>query len=421
MKCNFAIIAMMIILSSCTTDEQLPGKRLSVFDLEKKLKVASKQELSPIKLPAAKNNIEWAQIGVNAAHNPQNLNFGNNAKEIWRIQAGEDGDVPFVSPPIIAQNKIFVLDGENVLRSFDIKTGKMLWQKSFYVEGAFGGGIAYSSGRIFIASGSGTIAALASSNGDVLWRQELRISYRSAPIVAENKVFFMSFNNQLSARDVLSGKEVWNHLGISETSSLLITSAVAVANNIVIAPYNSGEVFAMRADNKEFVWTNNLLRQGLALASANSDFIAVPAIDKNRVYVISNSDYIVAINLQNGKNIWSQHISGVNMPWVAGKQIYVLSNDNWLLCLSTKTGFALWRTKLPQEEDGLVWHGPVLTNRSLWLTSSNGKLIQISAITGKIIKTQQLSNGFGTAPIIAAKRMFLLSANMELIALQPAP
>ncbi len=418
-------------LASCENAKPLGGKRISIFELGQKLKVEKKEATRQITLPPLQKNADWNQVGVSAAHTPQHLTFGTpkrmGAREVRRTKVGEVGVAPFVFPPIVAQNKIYILDGKSRLNVFDRRSGKKLWSRSFYQKGSFGGTLAYARGRIFVATGGGVIAALAAANGDRIWQHKLDSAFRAAPVIWQDKVFFMSFNNILTVRDASTGKEVWNHNGISESSSLLLSSAVAVADNIAIVPYNSGEVFALNAQDRRFLWTDNLLRQGFSQTTNNAGFIAVPAIDKNHVYLISNADNVVAINLRNGERVWSQFVSGVNMPWVAGKQLYVVSEEGFLLCLSRAKGLVLWRARLPQGEakgggkgeKGLVWFGPVLASGSLWLTSSDGRLAQVSATSGRLIGVSKLSEGFNVAPVFAAERMFLLSQNLELIELQP--
>ena len=417
-------------MSGCAAAKKpLKGKRISVFALDDKLSVVSAPASLKWNAPAVRNNSSWPQFGGNASHALQHLSV-DGFSELWRIQVGGVGVAQMQASPIVVAGRIFVLDGRAGLHVFDVKSGKELWQRNFALTGSkegeryewsrlgFGGGLAFARGRVFVATGFGTATAVNANTGDEIWRHEMRIPFRSAPVVDGGQVYFLSFNNRLSARDALSGREVWSHQGISESGSLLETSAVAVSRQVVIAPYNSGEVYALRARDKGFVWTDNISGQG-GVSAADNGFIAIPAVDRNRVYVVSHAGTMVAINLANGERLWSQDVSGVNMPWIAGDRVFVLGRGGVLSALSADQGKVIWRKKLPAGDISapVIWHGPILAGGALLLTSSQGRLARVDPKTGKLMNAAKLAEGFLIAPVIADRKIFLLSTDMELIAL----
>ena len=89
-------------------------------------------------------------------------------------------------------------------------------------------------------------------------------------------------------------------------------------------------------------------------------------IDRDRVFAISHSGRMVAIDLRRGDRVWEQEIASSHGPWVAGDYIYVLANDNELVCLTRNEGKVRWVQQLPQyddpekRKDPILWAGPVL-------------------------------------------------------------
>jgi len=416
-------IAVMMIFASllmaCEVNEKLAGTRISVFDLQQKLRAARPDQAEAIILPKPRLNSAWAQMGGDAPHHLQHLAFGKGAlRELWRVPMGERGDLPVQSPPIASQGRVFVLDGEARLHAFALGTGKALWQRRLTDE-PLGGAIAYAAGRIFVATGAGRAAAVNARSGDILWSRELGIPFRAAPIVDRGQVYLMDFNNRLSVRDTLSGQELWSHQGVGASSSLFMPLAVAVAQQQVVVPYHSGGIYALRASDRTLIWTDNLQRQGLTNASAQIGFVAVPAIAQGRVYLVGSAGYMVALRLRDGQRLWSQNISGVNMPWVAGRQVYLAADNGSVLCLSSRQGLVLWGRSLPMTPQA-IWYGPILAGSALWLTSSDGRLAKLSPKDGKVLMLRQLATGFLAAPIIVDQTMLLLSDDMELIALRAA-
>ncbi len=423
----FLALALFLIPACSVQKAQLKGKRISVFDLQDKLAVASASASLKWSAPAVRNNKTWPQFGGTAAHALQHLAV-DGFNELWRVQIGNVGAVSLQASPIVAAGRIFVLDGHATLHAFDVRSGEKFWQRAFALTGdqegaryewsrlGFGGGLAFARGRVFVATGFGTAAAVNAQTGGGIWRHEMRVPFRAPPTIDAEQVYFLSFNSRLSARHALSGREIWSHQGLSDSSSLLASSAVGVAQNVVVAPYNSGEVYALRARDKSFVWTENLADQSAVSSPSDDGFIAAPVIDRNRVYLVSHAGDMTAINLTNGERLWSQKISGVNMPWVAGDRIFVLAQGGLLVALSAARGEAIWQKKLPTQA-GVFWRGPIFASGALLLTSSDGRFVRVAPQTGRIVSAVKLAEGFTVAPVVADRKVFLLSTDMELIAL----
>ena len=51
------------------------------------------------------------------------------------------------------------------------------------------------------------------------------------------------------ALDAETGAVDWTHTGIEETAGLIGSASPTVDGDIVIVPYSSGEIFALRAQN----------------------------------------------------------------------------------------------------------------------------------------------------------------------------
>jgi outer membrane protein assembly factor BamB len=64
-----------------------------------------------------------------------------------------------------------------------------------------------------------------------------------------------------------------------------------------------------------------------------------------------------------------------------------------------------------------LWSGPVLAGNRLWAVSSKGTLAAADAATGKVVGQQELGYTINIAPVVAAGRMFILTDNAKLLAL----
>ena len=137
-----------------------------------------------------------------------------------------------------------------------------------------------------------------------------------------------------------------------ESAGILASTSAAVSGETVIAPYTSGEVFALRVQNGQVGWSDVLSRSGHVTALSELDDIAGrPVIDRGVVYAISQSGLMAAFSINTGERLWSRDIGGIQTPWAAGDYVYVLDNNARLICLTRKEGKVRWIHQLPQYED----------------------------------------------------------------------
>ncbi len=107
--------------------------------------------------------------------------------------------------------------------------------------------------------------------------------------------------------------------------------------------------FALTVENGRPLWSDSLAAaRGADAVSALADIRGRPVIDRGRVFAVSHSGRMVAIDLRSGERVWEQDIGSTHGPWVAGDYVYILSNDNELVCLTRNDGKVRWLRQLPE-------------------------------------------------------------------------
>ncbi|MCR9255133.1 MAG: PQQ-binding-like beta-propeller repeat protein [Alphaproteobacteria bacterium] len=410
---------------------RLPGERISVLLANAELEPDPNLREVSVLLPRPFVNRDWPQLGGSARHVAGHLALTDAPEVIWStsIGGGSDSSASLIAAPIVADGRVFVLNSESELIALDQATGDELWEVDLVPEdedapvGA--GGVAYRGGRLFAATGFAEVVALDAMSGDVLWRGNASAPVRSAPSVASGRVFAITVDNQLLALDEATGERLWAHAGIQETAGLLGGSSPAVDNNVVVAPYTSGEVFALRIENGRVLWTDALIavRRQDAL-SALAAIRGLPVIDGSLAFAVSHSGRMAAIDVRSGLRVWDREIGGTQTPWVAGDWLFVLTDRAQIVALRKETGQVRWVAQLPRfedpedEEDEIRWVGPVLASDRLIAVSSEGEAIAVSPYTGEILGSLELPDGVQVPPVVAGETLFLLTDDGDVLALR---
>ncbi len=405
----------------------LPGKRISVLSRDKALEPEVKE--LDIKLPPPEANEDWPQAGGYANHAMHHMEVGERLERQWRTDIGAAAGkrARLLAQPIVAEGMVFTMDAEAEVRAVNAATGRTAWKRDLTPndeDSTFAsGGIAYDEGMVFATTGFAQVVALDAKTGAVLWRQSLSGPMRGAPTVRAGRVFVVTVDNQTHCLAAEDGAVLWTHQGISEGASLLGGSSPAVDGNVVVVPYSSGELFALRIDNGSVLWQDQLttVRRTDNVATL-SDIRGRPIIDRGRVYAVGHADLLVAIDLRNGRRLWEREIGSIQSPWVAGDYLFLVSNGNEAMALEAKTGKIQWITQLrvwEDEEDRegrIVWAGPVLASDRLIVGSSDGYLVSLSPYTGDVLGKLSISDGVTIAPAVANGTMYFLTNDADLVA-----
>ena len=410
-------------------DAPLPGERISVLAAQDQIVPSSRVADLAIRLPRPLINVDWPQQGGFANHAMHHLSLGALPQEIWSssLGSGSDDDEPILSGPVIANNLVFTMDADAVVSARRVEDGRVVWRTDIEPadedDGNWGGGVAFDLGKVYAGTGFAQVVALDARTGAELWRTAVSGPMRAAPTAFGGRVYAITKDNQLFALDAETGTVDWTHTGIEETAGLIGSASPAVDGDIVIVPYSSGEIFALRAQNGQQLWSDNLaaIRRADAV-SALADIRGRPDVDRGRVYAISHSGRMVAIDLASGRRVWEAEVGGVNQPWVAGRFIFVVTTEGDVVALVAENGLVRWvrplgRYEDPTDREDLVnWSGPILASDRLIVTGSQGVAIALSPYTGEVIGEIEMPDDVSLAPVLADETLYFQTDGARILA-----
>lgn len=409
----------------------LPGERIPVLVSQQDLVTPDGSLIDvEVKLPRPYQNKQWPQFGGYPSHANYHLSLAGSLRTVWRRNVGTGSDgVHLLASPVSARGLVFTMDADARVTAMNMADGRKVWSYDLTPkeeeDNDWGGGLAYDADRLYVATGFAQVIALRARDGALLWRSQVPGPIRGAPTVTNGHIAVITLDNQLVVLNGNNGERLWSHSGLSENAGLLGAATPASDQTIVVAPYSSGEIFAMRLSSGRQLWSDTVISVNrLGALSAISDIRASPVIDRDQVVVLGSNDRMIVVDKRSGARIWDKSIGGTQMPWVAGDFIYILSNNQELICLYRHDGRVKWVKQLPKYEDPedregeIHWSGPVLASNRLLLSSSLGDVWSVSPYDGKLLGIKRLDAGMRVAPIVARDMLFLYTDEAELIALR---
>ena len=401
-------------------DPALPGERIAVLALDRALRGDPEAAARPMTLPGPVANANWPQAGGAPFHAPGHLALGPVSGAAWSrtIGAGASDGQRATAQPILAGDRVYAMDAIGTVSAFGLQDGSELWSMETQPEdeeSASGGGIAFAGGRVFAATGYAQVLAIDAASGAIAWRQALSAPARGTPTVGDNRIYVTTLDNKTHALDAADGSILWTHDSIEEQTALLGGASPAVAQGAVVTAYSSGEIVALKVENGRELWSDNLTAARRAdFIAALADVQASPVVHDGRLFALSNSGRAGAIDMRTGRRIWSREFGGLHMPWLAGTHLFALTERGEVLAAEAATGAVRWVMPLARYEDEedrtgrIDWAGPVLAGGRLVLAGSHGEIVFLDPGTGR--QTGALDSGrpHRQAPIVASGTLLLL-------------
>ena len=133
-----------------------------------------------------------------------------------------------------------------------------------------------------------------------------------------------------------------------------------------------------RSTNGSQIWQQNF--KG-ALADS-------PTIYKDTLYTGSLSNSVYAIDAANGMIIWEYGAKGWvwGSPKAVNEHVFFSDLDGYVYALNRETGREMW---ISQQLDSASRGTPAYSNGNLFVTSDNGFVYSIDAISGNPVRSEE--------------------------------
>ncbi len=430
-----ALLISLLLLSSCsdgtwwgaTKKIDAKGERLKVIHNSSEAVVDDSIKNTIFRIPAPVRNSGWYKSsGITSSMvNNLELKMPLEKTNLFSVTGGKDFVIG--GTPIIAENKLFAIGADGIITAYEIQTKQVLWQNEFFptatkkgffslFSGVFlNGGLLYSDGIIYATAGLAEIIAIDATEGRLLWSAKLSSPSRSTPLKTNNNILFVqTADNKTFALEAMTGKILWNHIGIGEEISSLRTSAPIASDDTVIIQYTSGELYALSVSTGEELWTENLASpiDAIVTDSHLHTVITSPTIDGNTVMAYGHDGVMGVFDIKTGKPFWKKQLGIDKQFWVAGELVYAVTIDSDLIAIHKKDGKVKWSVDLSElSPEGIKtsWSSPIVGDSKVIILNSQGSMFFFDMNTGANLETIAIEQDTYLAPIIANGELFTIS------------
>ena len=301
------------------------------------------------------------------------IKFSKNLEVIWEknIYSKKEKKLNPLLNLAIEKNTLILTDNLSNYYALNILNGDLLWRKTN--SAAFNSEIKIADNKIFTVDYDNILKCFSIENGNLLWEYQtentlIKSTKKTSLVLDENKVIFLNHTGDLNTLDQ-NGNLIWqtptSKSIIYEDSFTNIYSDIVLDNNTIYFSNNKNEFFAVSLDTGSVKWRKKI----------NSSIR--PTITKDLIITISDNGFLIILDKKNGKLVRSTNIKIkfkkkkwddlVNNGFLVGKNKIYLSTNGKLNIIDLSDGLS----KKIVDLDKKFIARPHIYEKSMYILSSN--------------------------------------------------
>ena len=423
-----------IILLGCSKDENVQlSNSVNIFKPKYTISFVNKNERENSRLEVLS---DLKEILNSRSYNLNNSKINYPFKKKWQINTEQsiDDRNPFLPDPLFFASNIYLINTKGYLFKINADDGKLVWKKQIFnnLENTIIGTPAISgiknknnSVTLYAHNGSRELSAIDGLDGSVIWQMKNDLPFRGGITSHEDYLLVSDFDGNLFSINSRNGKVLWNVFLGSEYNSVYTTARPLVVKNKVIVPTTGGTFFVILLNTGEVLWSENISsNQQLPMLFHSGDIVANPVYYEGKLYLVSQSGFTAAFNLETSEKLWNIPIGGFETPTISGKTIFIMGNFGLLAAIDTDTGKLRWQKQYPSylNEDSFfsdkeisVYKGPSLVDSKVLISNKKGIISIVDANNGTEIDTLNIDE-LSVPPIPVDGNLLFLTSKGKLLA-----
>jgi outer membrane protein assembly factor BamB len=319
--------------------------------------------------------------------------------------------------PVIDGDTLYVASNDTYVRSFDLNTGKLNWEKSlnreilsspaivddsivvgsldthvyclnkqdgsvkwdFPTKGAVMATPLIQKQTVYVGSGDYHMYALNLKNGKLKWKFAAEKLIKATPAFAKGRLYFGAWDNRFYCLDAKTGSEVWNvPASTSAHFSAATFNPVAVDNKIIVTTHDYS-VRCLDQGVGSHIWLYKPTKDELGPSYSSA------VIDGGVAYMGSINGHVVGHDLDTGEKVFDVDVRPAktdplfdSIPLLVNGKIFVGSVGGNLYCVDVAGKRVDWSVSL---QPGYIFTRPVAWKDHILVGTLDNKVYEIGPVT----------------------------------------
>ena len=372
-------------------------------------------------IPKPKNNFEWNDIYYSKKNNFENFTYNNSNQLTFKSKKITNKTVN--NYILFEKGNIIVTDQYGNIIVYSSNSKKKIAKYNFYKKkykkiNKFLN-ISVENNTIFVADNIGYLYSYDYVKNKILWAKKYKVGFRSNVKILNDKLITSDVNNNL----FFFNKENGEVLKLIPTEETIVKNQfvnnIAINNNITLFLNTYGSLYAVNSETMQISWFLNL-NQSLDLNPSNLFYSNQIVTDKKKIFVSSNKNTYI-INLSSGAVIYKKNFSSKYKPIIINNYLFSITNNNLLIAMNIDNGKIIYSLNINQEianftgtkKKEVQFKNFFFLNNKLMIFLKNSYAVYFK-IDGTVIDIFKLPSKLNTNPIIINKSLLYLDPKNRL-------
>jgi len=266
-----------------------------------------------------------------------------NVERQWSHNAtAGSGDDYIALRPALHDGVLYVADVKGGVAAHEAESGRERWSVSLRTP--LTGGVSVGDDVVVVGSGRGEVIGLRRSSGQELWRERVSSEVLALSAIDLDIVVARTNDGRLHALSAGSGETLWQAGRTTPALSLRGAGRPLMAYGAVIAGFDNGKLAAFALERGNTLWETTI-----AAPSGQSELDRMVDLDGELVlvgetlYAASYQGRVVALNLRDGRILWSRDLSSYAGLAADARHVYVSDEMGAVWALERESGAPMWR------------------------------------------------------------------------------
>ncbi len=409
LKNFFLLFVVSVLFSSCSSKDNklnMPGERVKFFISNV---IGPQLSSESVMLPDVHDNAQWSG-GFNQFENDASNLQLMKKDDYSKFSYSNNTKMQNISMPAVDGDVIYLPTSKGEVIAYDFIKKDVVWKNDYFEQlesvsfaeifsnKFLAGAVTIYGDKLIVTFGLSKVVALNKNDGSVIWEASVGYPVRSFAAVSQDVLIMQSIDDHIFAIDASDGSLKWDQsIGFANVANMSIASIKIIDGDKAIAHSADDVIFCFDINTGNELWYNDLLDKSSKRSYMNfTQTISGPEavfIAGNKAITIDGLGSLVAIDTENSAILWDIKMLGADKMWVCGNSVFVLTNGNEINAININDGLQFWGLQLDKiDKNGnkISFTNPIIANNVLYIASSDGKLLLIDAISGKISSVEQV-------------------------------
>lgn len=311
------------------------------------------------------------------------------------------GKVSYRSKLYIYDNTIFIGSLDKKLYMIDLKT---MHAKHFDIKEPIEAQV-YADNYIYVGTTKGSLYKM-DYKGNIIWQKQLSFPVVGSIVDDNDYLYVTTTNNTLYKINKIDGKIIWAFHRNTAPMSVKGFSVPVIRDNYIYIGFDNGVLYKLTKNGDE-VWEVKVGKGELFV-----DVDSKAQLTSTHVYTTSTTGYTESIAIDKANIVWSKDISSFANLQISPFALFVANEKGAVEALGPQGGNVIWSKTLSYNYD--VYSMYLSGDDYLFCLLSNGRLVVLNALNGKVMQIFNLGGTFDSKFTYYDNALYIISRSGDI-------